>query len=222
MSTYQEHKPQIRQQRQSAQLRPTRTEKLECSHHYFCSLYSWKYNTHIIHMFSQIWFCLGWLKVMFFVPALCDIETIFCDHLIWNKVRAYFWMCHHGCWQSVINVALHAAATKAQKFKIRHIILFWCVIKCFYFMQNDWLHASASISTGAIMVVVDKPWNEVWWDSNNQTVCNHCQDTNGLQHLCPDTCRKMNVLIHRYSNSAAVWSEGCSPTIELTDGPDIE
>lgn len=170
-------------------------------------------------MFSQVWFCLGWLKLMFFVPALCDIETIFCDHLTWNKVQAYCWMCHHGCWQSVINVAVHAAVTKAQKFNIRHSLRLWCVIRCFYLMQNDWLRARASISTGAVMIVVDKPWNKVWWDSNDQTVCNHCQDTNSLQHLCPDTCRKMNVLKHRYSNSAAVWSEGCSPTTELTDGP---
>lgn len=149
---------------------------------------------------------------MFFVPALCDIYAIFCDHLTWKEVQAYCWMCYHGRWQSVINVALHAAVTKAQKFNIRQSLLLWCVIRCFYLMQNDWLRASASISTGAVVIMVDKPWNKVWWDSNNQTVCNHCQDTNGLQHLCPDTCREMNVLIHRYSNSAAVWSE-------LTDGP---
>lgn len=65
---------------------------------------------------------------LLFSPALCDIETSVCNHLLWRKVQADCWVDYHGPRQSVINVSLHAAATETKQYNVRRSTVLQCLM----------------------------------------------------------------------------------------------
>lgn len=58
-----------------------------------------------------------------------------------------------------------------------------------FFLWGAWLGAGAAVGTGAVVVAVDQAGDEIWGETDDQTVGDHCQDTDSLQHLRPNTCR---------------------------------